>query len=101
MLGQGGGTAAEPVRGMDVDMSNPPGGKYKHEGKTYYFHERGCCLDFEVDPQIVFAILFAGSTLWIGPAIRDVVTELRGGPATTEKPAMSDKHGPQHPQATL
>jgi Cu+-exporting ATPase len=47
---RGGGTAVDPVCGMDVDKKNPPGGTFDHEGETYYFCGRGCRLNFEEDP---------------------------------------------------
>ena len=49
MLGRS-GTAIDPVCGMTVDISNPPGGTFRYEGTTYYFCSRGCRMDFEEDP---------------------------------------------------
>lgn len=42
-------SAVDPVCGMDVDTSDPPGGTHEHEGVTYYFCGRGCRMEFEED----------------------------------------------------
>jgi Cu+-exporting ATPase len=51
MFRRGGSTATDPVCGMQVDTSNPPGGSYEYKGTTYYFCGRGCRLEFEEDPE--------------------------------------------------
>ena len=45
-----GGTATDPVCGMQVDTSNPPGGTFTHEGTAYYFCGPGCNQEFQKDP---------------------------------------------------
>lgn len=42
--------AIDLVCKMDVDESNPPGGKTEHQGKTYYFCGPGCKVAFEREP---------------------------------------------------
>lgn len=42
--------AIDPVCGMEVDTTSPPGGSYEHGGITYYFCGRGCRLEFEEAP---------------------------------------------------
>ena len=42
--------ATDPVCKMHVVESNPPGGKAKHQGKTYYFCGPGCEPSFEQNP---------------------------------------------------
>lgn len=44
-------TAVDPVCGMEVDTSKPPGGSFQHEGTTYYFCSPGCRMEFQEDPQ--------------------------------------------------
>ena len=44
-------TAIDPVCGMEVDTSNPPGGTAEHDGTTYYFCDESCRLDFVQDPS--------------------------------------------------
>ncbi len=51
LFGRGGGTAKDPVCDMDVDTRNPSGGKYEHEGQTYYFCGPGCNRAFQKEPQ--------------------------------------------------
>lgn len=41
--------ATDPVCGMEVDTSMPPGGTAEHDGAVYYFCGRGCRLEFEED----------------------------------------------------
>ena len=36
---------------MEVDTSNPPGGKSEHGGQTYYFCGPGCKVAFEKEPD--------------------------------------------------
>ena len=43
--------AIDPVCKMDVDESNPPGGKTEYEGRTYYFCAPGCKRVFEKEPE--------------------------------------------------
>lgn len=43
--------AIDPVCGMSVDTSNPPGGAATHEGTVYYFCGPGCRVAFEKDPE--------------------------------------------------
>ncbi len=43
--------AIDPVCKMEVDTSNPPGGKSEHGGKTYYFCAPGCKRTFNQEPQ--------------------------------------------------
>ena len=42
--------AIDPVCKMEVDESNPPGGKTEYQGKSYYFCAPGCKRSFERDP---------------------------------------------------
>ena len=44
-------TATDPVCGMSVDVSNPPGGVSTHNPKAYYFCGPGCHVEFEKDPE--------------------------------------------------
>ena len=44
-------TATDPVCGMSVDVSNPPGGVSTHNHKVYYFCGPGCKVAFEKDPE--------------------------------------------------
>ena len=44
------GTDVDPVCGMDVLKSNPPGGASRHEGTTYIFCGYGCKDQFDADP---------------------------------------------------
>jgi len=44
-------TAVDPVCGMRVDASNPPGGVSTHNHKVYYFCGPGCKVAFEKDPE--------------------------------------------------
>ena len=44
-------TATDPVCGMSVDTSNPPGGAATHYGEVYYFCGPGCRVAFEKDPE--------------------------------------------------
>jgi len=41
----------DPVCGMEVDPSNPRGGSYDFEGRTYYFCNPGCLERFRKDPE--------------------------------------------------
>jgi YHS domain-containing protein len=43
--------AIDPVCGMEVDTSNPPGGTSEYNGKTYYFCSRGCKVSFDKNPE--------------------------------------------------
>lgn len=43
--------AWDPVCKMEVDESNPPGGKAEHQGKTYYFCAENCRRQFEREPE--------------------------------------------------
>ena len=43
-------TAIDPVCKMQVDESNPQGGKSEYQGKTYYFCAPGCKHAFDKDP---------------------------------------------------
>ncbi len=44
-------TAKDPVCGMDVDTSNPPGGTHDHNGTTHYFCGPGCNTAFQKEPE--------------------------------------------------
>jgi YHS domain-containing protein len=44
-------TAVDPVCGMDVDMNDPSGGTWDHEGQTYYFCGAGCNRAFQKEPE--------------------------------------------------
>lgn len=48
-------TAVDPVCHMQVDVRNPPGGRYEHEGTTYYFCGAGCRNAFMRDPASYLA----------------------------------------------
>ena len=48
---RGGGTAVDPVCGMDVDAGDPPGGEWRHEGVSYYFCGPGCNRAFQKEPE--------------------------------------------------
>ena len=50
VFGSPGRMAIDPVCGMDVDISDPPGGTHQHEGATYYFCATGCREAFGGDP---------------------------------------------------
>ncbi|MBI4307058.1 MAG: YHS domain-containing protein [Chloroflexi bacterium] len=43
--------AIDPVCKMQVDVSNPPGGKSEYQGKTYYFCSPGCRTSFQKEPE--------------------------------------------------
>jgi YHS domain-containing protein len=43
--------ATDPVCGMEVNMTNPPGGTAEHEGGTYYFCASGCREAFTANPK--------------------------------------------------
>lgn len=47
----GGGTATDPVCGMEVSRKHPGGGTFDYKGVTYYFCGRGCRLEFTEDPE--------------------------------------------------
>lgn len=47
----GGGTARDPVCGMEVSRKHPGGGTFDYNGVTYYFCGRGCRMEFEEDPE--------------------------------------------------
>ena len=51
IFGKAGETSKDPVCGMDVDTSSPPGGTWGHEGVTYYFCGPGCNRAFQKEPQ--------------------------------------------------
>ena len=36
---------------MKVNMENPPGGTYTHDGVTYYFCAPGCNRAFQKEPE--------------------------------------------------
>jgi Cu+-exporting ATPase len=42
--------ATDPVCGMAVETTNPPGGTYEYENVIYYFCAPGCREDFIEDP---------------------------------------------------
>ena len=44
-------TAIDPICKMDVDTSNPPGGKSDYRGAAYYFCAPGCKVAFDADPE--------------------------------------------------
>ena len=44
------GMDIDPVCGMEVLKSNPPGGASRHESKTYIFCGYGCKDQFDADP---------------------------------------------------
>ena len=50
-VGKRGPTATDPVCNMSVDIDNPPGGTWEHEGVTYYFCGPGCNRAFQKEPQ--------------------------------------------------
>ena len=50
----GSGTAIDPVCGMEVTIEGAQHTS-EYKGTTYYFCGRGCKLDFEDDPERVFA----------------------------------------------
>ena len=41
--------AIDPVCHMEVDVDDPPGGSWEHEGVTYYFCGPGCNRAFQKD----------------------------------------------------
>ena len=43
--------ASDPVCDMQVDVRNPPGGSFDHEGETYYFCAPGCNRAFQREPD--------------------------------------------------
>ena len=43
--------AIDPICKMEVDTSNPPGGKSDYQGTAYYFCAPGCKRSFDQDPQ--------------------------------------------------
>lgn len=43
--------AKDPVCDMDVDIKNPPGGTWEHNGETYYFCGPGCNRAFQKEPE--------------------------------------------------
>ncbi|HVL49817.1 MAG TPA: hypothetical protein VM889_14775 [Candidatus Thermoplasmatota archaeon] len=45
------GKAVDPVCHMEVEKSNPPGGKAVHEGVDHYFCGAPCRAKFVADPQ--------------------------------------------------
>jgi xanthine dehydrogenase accessory factor len=48
---RGGETAVDPVCHMDVDIGKPPGGKWDHQGTSYYFCGPGCNRAFQKEPE--------------------------------------------------
>ncbi len=40
----------DPICGMEVLKSNPPGGASRHEGQTYIFCGYSCKEQFDADP---------------------------------------------------
>ena len=48
---RGGETAVDPVCHMDVDTGKPPGGKWEHQGTSYYFCGPGCNRAFQKEPE--------------------------------------------------
>ena len=42
--------AIDPVCGMEVSSSNPPGGTTMHDGVAYYFCGPGCRAAFQKEP---------------------------------------------------
>ena len=49
--GGGGAIATDPICKMEVDISNPPGGRSDYHGVTYYFCAPGCKRTFEESPE--------------------------------------------------
>ena len=49
--------AKDPVCGMEVtpEIATAQGLSSQHNGETYYFCGKGCKLDFDEDPEKVFA----------------------------------------------
>jgi len=49
--------AKDPVCGMEVnpEIATAQGLSSEHNGETYYFCGKGCKLDFDEDPEKVFA----------------------------------------------
>ena len=43
--------ATDPVCAMKVNIGNPPGGEYDHEGHYYYFCSPGCNRAFQKEPE--------------------------------------------------
>ena len=43
-------TAEDPICGMQVDMTKPPGGTTEYEGRIYYFDRVECLEQFEKEP---------------------------------------------------
>ena len=43
--------AIDPVCHMKVDIGKPPGGRWEHDGVTYYFCGPGCNRAFQKDPE--------------------------------------------------
>ena len=51
LFNRGGETAVDPVCHMDVDTGKPPGGKWEHQGTSYYFCGPGCNRAFQKEPE--------------------------------------------------
>ena len=49
-FGKEASAAIDPICKMEVDISNPPGGKSEYGGKTYYFCAPGCKRTFDQEP---------------------------------------------------
>jgi uncharacterized protein len=43
-------TAIDPVCHMEVDVDDPPGGTFEHDGTTYFFCSAGCREAFAAGP---------------------------------------------------
>ncbi len=55
--------AVDPICWMDVDESNPPGGKTDYQGTTYYFCAPGCLKAFEADPEKYLSESYTGMAM--------------------------------------
>ncbi len=55
--------AVDPICKMDVDESNPPGGKTDYQGTTYYFCAPGCLKAFEADPETYLSESYTGMAM--------------------------------------
>ena len=55
--------AVDPICKMDVDESNPPGGKTDYQGATYYFCAPGCLKAFEADPEKYLSESYTGMAM--------------------------------------
>ena len=66
----------DPVCGMFVDPTNPPGGSHEHVGKTYCFCNPRCREKFAADPE---------TFLRAGPSMAQMERARSGPPSAVEK----------------